>query len=76
MALGDYGTSFGDPYMATETVDEVADMTDMQGPSSMVNQLAGRMSWRSSPTRCLVALWFAALAAYWLTGVLFRGNRK
>lgn len=74
--LGDYGTSFGDPYMPTETVDESATMSDMQGPSSTINQLAGRASWRSSPTRCLVAAWFAALIAYWLTGVLFRGNRK
>jgi hypothetical protein len=63
------------PYMPTDTVDESAAYTEMQGPSSMVNELAGRASWSSSPTKCLVGMWFVALAVYWFFGWLFRGQR-
>lgn len=61
---------------AFDTVDETAQMSDMQGPSSGVNQLAGRTPFMGTPTKSLVALWFAALAAYWFLGWFFRGQRK
>lgn len=64
-----------DPYMPVDTVDETAAYTDMQGPSSTVNQLAGRASWASSPTKALIGLWILCMALYWGMGWLFRGQR-
>ncbi len=58
-----------------DTVDDAYDTQDMQGPSSTVNQVAGKTSWSSSPTKSLVMLWFVVLAIYWLLGYLFRGSR-
>ena len=66
---------YQDPYMTTQTVDETASMTDMQGPSSSVNQLAGAATWTSSPTKALIGLWVLCMAAYWMMGWLFRGQR-
>ena len=65
-----------DPYMPVDTVDETASFTDMQGPSSRVNQLAGASTWSSSPTKALIALWALAMALYWLVGWFFRGQRS
>jgi hypothetical protein len=62
--------------MNVDTVDENAQYTDMQGPSSGLNELAGRASWASSPTKSLVALWFAILGAYWFVGWFFKGQRS
>lgn len=68
---GDYS-----PYMPVDTVDETADYTEMQGPSSRINQLAGQSTWMSSPTKSLVGLWLLALGIYWLGGWFFRGQRS
>jgi hypothetical protein len=65
-----------DPYMPTDTVDETASYTDMQGPSSSINQLAGKATWSSSPTKSLIGLWLLALGLYWLIGWLFKGQRS
>lgn len=65
-----------DPYMPVDDVDETASVTEMQGPSSSINQLAGRRSLASSPTKSLVALWFVVLAVYWFIGWFFRGQRS
>lgn len=64
------------PYMPVDTVDDTADMTEMQGPSSGINQLAGRASWASSPTKCLIGLWVLVLALYWGLGWFFKGQRS
>lgn len=64
------------PYFPTETVDETADHTEMQGPSSAINQLAGRATWLNSPTKSLVGLWILALGLYWFVGWFFRGKRS
>jgi hypothetical protein len=64
------------PYMPVDTVDETADMTDMQGPSSTINQLAGKATWASSPTKSLLVIWFGVLALYWFLGWFFRGQRS
>lgn len=60
-------------YMPVQTVDEVADYTDMQGQASEMNgAVAARRSIRESPTKSLVALWFFVLLMYWLLGYFFR----
>ena len=64
------------PYFAPETVDETAQATEMQGPSSAINQLAGKATWLSSPTKSLAAMWFLVLIAYWFVGWFFRGQRS
>jgi hypothetical protein len=64
------------PYMPTDTVDDTAGFTEMQGPSSRINQLAGQPTWASSPTKSLVALWLLVLVLYWVIGWLFRGQRS
>lgn len=65
------------PYdMPVDEVDDRAMMDGMQGPSSTVNQLAGRLPWSADPARCLVVLWFVVLFAYWAIGMFFRGQRK
>jgi hypothetical protein len=63
-------------YMPVDQVDETADYTDMQGPSSTLNQLAGKVPWSQNPTMSLVVLWFVVLAAYWFVGWFFRGQRS
>lgn len=64
-----------DPYMPVDTVDETASYTDMQGPSSRLNQMAGRSTWASSPTKSLILMWVAAMGLYWFIGWFFRGQR-
>jgi hypothetical protein len=60
-------------YMPTQTVDEVAEYTDMQGQASAMNHgAANRGSWLNSPTKSLVALWFFVLLTYWLVAYFFR----
>ena len=60
-------------YMPVDTVNEVADYTDMQGQASEMNaQMAAKGSWRQSPTKSLVALWFFVVLLYWLLGYFFR----
>jgi hypothetical protein len=54
-------------------VDEQAQMTEMMGASTQINQAA---SIRNSPSRSLVALWVAVLAFYWFLGWFFKGARK
>lgn len=63
-------------YMPVQSVDETANYTEMQGPSSSVNELAARESWSNSPTKSLIGLWLLALGLYWLAGFLFRGARS
>jgi hypothetical protein len=63
-------------YLPMDSVDESASYTDMQGPSSMVNQVAGSPRWSSSPTYSLIALWVVVLAIYWALGYFFRGQRS
>lgn len=64
-----------DPYMPTQTVDETAQFTEMQGPSSRVNQMAGAATWTSSPTKALIGMWLLAMLLYWALGWFFRGQR-
>jgi hypothetical protein len=63
-------------YMPADQVDETAGNTEMQGPSSGLNQLAGKATWLNDPTKCLVGLWFVVLAVYWAVGYFFRGQRS
>jgi hypothetical protein len=63
------GFSFGD---SVYTVDETATATEMQGPSSTVNEVAGKQGMKSSPTKSLIVLWVIALGLYWLFGAMFR----
>lgn len=65
-----------DPYMPVDSVDETASYTDMQGPSSARNQLGGKSTILTSPTKALVGLWFFVLAVYWLVGWFFHGQRS
>lgn len=67
-----YGT--GEYYMPVQTVDDTADMTDMQGAGTTAN-MAGRPTWLTSPTKSLIALWFVVLIVYWLVGIFFHGQR-
>lgn len=81
MAWGDVdveaftGFGTGGEYMPADTVEEQASDTGMTGPASFANR-AGLNLFGGSPTRSLVALWFAALAAYWFLGWFFKGNRS
>lgn len=71
--------SFGfgsDTYMPVDTVDDTAAHTEMQGPSSSLNEMAGRQPWSMSPTKSLLGLWFFALALYMFSGWFFRGQRS
>ncbi len=55
------------------TVDDTGGLdTGMMGVSTATNQNSGQ---RIAPSRSLVFLWFACLAAYWLLGYLFKGQR-
>lgn len=65
-----------DTYLPMDQVDDTASYTEMQGPSSAVNQLTGPASWLNSPTKALVMLWVVILGAYWLVGFVFRGARS
>lgn len=63
-------------YGISDESDSLSMGAEMQGPSSSVNQMVGKGSWTSSPTRSLVLLWFAVLFVYWMLGWLFRGKGK
>lgn len=56
-------------------VDESMTGAEMQGPSSTVNQVAGRTPWNASAAKSLAVLWFALLGVYFILGYLFRGKR-
>jgi len=59
--------------MPVQTVDEQASYTDMQGQSSEMNFAnAATGSWKNSPTKSLVALWFFIVLLYMLVGYFFR----
>ena len=47
-----------------QTVDEVADYTDMQGAASVANHKGQKAEWRSNPTKMLVVLWVIAALLY------------
>lgn len=60
-------------YDPVQSVDEVAEYTDMMGAASLANHTnANKGAWRADPTKNLVVLWFVALALYWLLGYFFR----
>lgn len=64
------------PYFDADTVDESAQVTEMAGNQTVLNQVQGQSGWSQSPTKCLVMLWFAVLAAYWFIGYFFKGQRS
>jgi hypothetical protein len=60
-------------YTPMETVDEVADYTDMMGQASQLNHAAaGKGAWKTDPAKQLVALWVFVLLVYMLLGYFFR----
>ena len=60
-------------YLPVNTVDEVADVTDMMGQASQLNQAgANKRTIKNSPTKALVMLWVLALALYTLLSYYFR----
>lgn len=62
-------------YSPAETVDEVADYTDMQGDASMANFNNHNSSFnlmKASPTRSLIALWVFIVLVYLLLQYGFR----
>lgn len=63
---------FGETEFMVHDVDETAQVTDMMGDASQRNISNGL---RTSPSRSLVILWFAVLAAYWFLGYFFKGSR-
>lgn len=63
-------------YMPVDQVDESASHTDMQGPSSTANQVAGAKTWLNDPTKSLILLWAVALLLYWFLGSFFRRHRS
>ena len=65
----------GVSYMPIDTVNEVADYTDMQGQASEMNHaMAGKGSWKQDPTKSLVALWVFCVLLYALLAYFFRRN--
>jgi len=60
--------------MPVETVDETAMYTDMQGQASLLNVQAGKETWRQSPAKSLMVLWFTTLVVYWLIAYVFRSR--
>ncbi len=73
MSFQGYGNTYNSP---VQTVDEVADYTDMMGQASDLNQARGKSTWRDSPTKALAALWFFVALMYWLMGYFFRRNLR
>lgn len=66
---------WGNSYSSVDTVDDVADYTDMQGEASAMNAAAANKgSWSQSPTKSMVALWFFLVLLYFLLVFFFRGN--
>lgn len=70
-------SGFGSDYGSYETVDEVADYTDMVGAATEQNLSAAKKNeWLNSPAKSLVVLWFIVLALYVLTGLVFRSHLR
>jgi hypothetical protein len=55
-----------------ETVDEVADHTDMMGQASVMNHQGVPADWRSNPTKQLIVLWVVCVVLYGLLMTFFR----
>jgi hypothetical protein len=64
-----------DTDFSADTVEESMTTTSMAGNGTLLNQATGREGWGTSPTKCLVVLWFAVLAAYWAIGFFFKSQR-
>lgn len=63
----------GVAYLPTDFVAESAEVTEMMGQASGLNQQQDRrQNWRESPTKSLVALWFFIVILYLLLGFFFR----
>lgn len=67
---------WGQYNFGADTVDDTADVTDMAGSATVANQASGRSIFGGSPTRAMVALWFATLLFYSFIGYFFRGQRS
>ena len=64
---------FGNTYTnSIDTVDEVADYTDMQGAASTANHNSQPGEWRSNPTKMLIILWVLCILLYALLMGFFR----
>jgi hypothetical protein len=63
---------FGNFAMPVQTVDEVADYTDMMGQASVANQAGQKPSWRNDATKSLIALWVLVFVIYLGMAILFR----
>jgi hypothetical protein len=51
--------------MPYETVDEVADYTDMQGQASQLNGTKGaKAAWRSDPAKMMIVMWVGIIIFY------------
>lgn len=61
-------------YMPMDTVDEVADYTDMMGQASIANQAKVKNGWRTDATKSLIALWLFIVLLYLLLMYFFRRN--
>lgn len=61
--------------MEADTVDETASVTHMSGNATLLNQAMGKEGWGTSPTKCLVIMWFTVLGTYWAIGYFFKGQR-
>jgi hypothetical protein len=64
---------YGDNDFMAYQVEDATTGAEMQGPSSSVNQRAGRVPWNTSAAKSLAVLWFVCLGLYWALGALFRG---
>lgn len=64
------------PMFFPDSVDETANYTEMQGPSSTVNQLSGKAAWSQDATKSLIVVWVLALGLLWGLGIFFRGQRS
>ncbi len=63
----------GNYYSNVDTVDEVAEYTDMMGEASRLNHsVAGKGAWKSDPAKNLVGLWAFVFVVYILLGYFFR----
>lgn len=70
-------TGSGNFYNSVETVDEVAEYTDMQGQASQLNGAkAAKGEWKSNPAKQLVLMWVAVFALYTFVGYFFRAHRR
>jgi hypothetical protein len=63
---------FGAMYGGPDTVDEVADYTDMMGSASVANQRVKGMPWNNDATKALLWLWAFVMLVYWMFAFFFR----